>query len=256
MQLDDSNRRYSTIIAGILVIAVVFTFLACACGVWDHKIISNNGIPPEEIAFSSNRRDNIIEYNPGIAFLSISEKCCKCRDTEDEGFLYFDQNIPNLMPLVIDATELQGWSTTVYSYGGYEFVDGYVDIWQKGDLMGTLALDVLEANIQEDIVLAFADIPTEIADYLGLVDGDTLTVDVYTATFSLTDGPIILDSNNVAELLGDGRCRILDDPVPEHLGKWVKLKEFMTWSGCHQVDQQFQIILAYVCMLPGSPTPE
>ncbi len=80
MKLDNSNRRHSNVIAGILVISVASIFLACAFGVWDHKVISNDDPLPNGVVISASSGNNIMENNhlvipSGVGFLPKNERC-------------------------------------------------------------------------------------------------------------------------------------------------------------------------------------
>ncbi|MFW9951339.1 MAG: hypothetical protein ACFFKA_14565, partial [Candidatus Thorarchaeota archaeon] len=180
MKLDNSNKRYPNFIAGILIISVASIFMACTFGIWDHKVISNENPLPYGIVIPAGSGNNLIENNylvipPGVGFLPAHEKIVKVFDTVDEGWLYFDQSgIPSSFPLTITQDILDLWSVTVYSYGGYEFVSGYVDLYQKGDYMGTI-------NYVPDVITK--DQPFAI-DLDGDGVDDAYTVDIYELDFT------------------------------------------------------------------------
>ena len=245
MKLDNSNRRHSNIIAGILVISVASIFLACAFGVWDHKVISNDDPLPNGVVISASSGNNIMENNhlvipSGGGFLPVHEKINRMFDTEDEGWLYFDQSlIPDVFPLTITQTTLDTWDVTVYSYGGYEFISGYVKLWQKGDIVGRLNYDV-ETVVYNSL------------EYISVLGADYF-VDVYTLNFTLDSNPINIDSNHIPSLYDGGWKRIAEGP--KDLDKEVRFVEDMIWSGCGLPDQQFRVILAYKCMLRSPELP-
>ena len=262
MKLDFSNKRYSNIIAGILVISVASIFLACAFGVWDHKVISNNDPLPNGVVMSASSGNNIMENNhlvipSGGGFLPVHEKITKFFDTEDEGWLYFNQDsIPDVFPLTITQADVDSWDIIVYSYGGYQFESGEVDLyqsrsWNKRDYLGTLIYDV--DNVQWDATVTDADL-----DFIAA--GEDYTVDIITLNFTIDlatspSGEINLDSNNLPSLYDSGWMRVFDGPCPDDLDKEVIFKEKMTWSGCHNQDQNFRVILAYNCMLRSPELP-
>ena len=246
MKLDYSNKRYSHFIAGILLITVTSIFLACAFGIWDYKVISNSNPLINEVGMSGGDGNNLIENDPlvipsGVGILPVNEKIVKHFDTVDEGWLYFDQSgIPTEFPLTITQADLNTWDVKVYSYGGYDFISGYVDIWQKGDKMGTLNYAV----------------ETLTEDTLYIMDGNEYTVDLFELSITLKDDvEINLDSNHMPSLFDSGWMRVFDGPCPDDLDKEVVFKEKMIWSGCHNLDQQFRVILAYKCMLRSPELP-
>jgi len=257
MKLDNSNRRYSNIIAGILVISVASIFLACAFGVWDHKVISNDDPLPNGVVISASSENNIMENNhlvihSGVGFLPVHEKIVKVFDTEDEGWLFFDQsNMPDVFPLTLTQADVDAWDVIVYAYGGYEFVSGYVDLyqsrsWNKREYVGTLIYDV--ETVVFDVDLVDPDWISGDADY---------TVDVITLNFTIeaASGEINFDSNHLPSLYDSGWMRVYDGPCPDDLDKEVIFKEKMIWSGCWSSDQNFRVILAYKCMLRSPELP-
>ena len=249
MKLDNSNRRHSNIIAGILVISVASIFLTCAFGVWDHKVISNDNPLPNGVVISASNGNNIMENSylvipSGVGFLSKNERIKKVFDTVDEGWLYFDEsNIPTSFPLTITQDILDTWSVTVYSYGGYEFVSGYANIKQKGSLVGIVnfGVDVIEPNELRAI---------------SIFGGEEYIVDVYTIGFTLAGNDINLDSNYLPTLYDTyhDADAYFGDSCPEDLQKEVLFKENMVWSGCDNEEQNFLVILAYkISVCSGVP---
>ncbi|MFW9820627.1 MAG: hypothetical protein ACFFE5_13540 [Candidatus Thorarchaeota archaeon] len=245
MTLDNSNKRDSEFIAGILVITVISICLACAFGIWDYKVISNNNPLINEVGISLGDGNNIMENNPqvipsGVGFLPVNEKIVKKLDTKDEGWLFFDQTgIPTELPLTITQADLDTWSVKVYSYGGYEFVNGHVDLYQKDwEYKGTLNYNV-ETSYPDTYTM----------------DSTDYSVFVYELGISLADGEINLDSNYLPKLYDTGWMRVFDGPCPDDLDKEVIFKEKMVWSGCDDEDQQFRVILAYKSMLRSPELP-
>ncbi|MFX0105324.1 MAG: hypothetical protein ACFE75_07530 [Candidatus Hodarchaeota archaeon] len=252
MNLDNSNKRYSHFIAGILIISVASIFLVCASGIWEHKVISNYNPLTNGLVMTASNRNNIMENNhmvipPGVDLLPINEKICKVFDTE-KGWLYFDQsNIPTTFPLTITQTMVDAWDVIVYAHGGYEFKCGEVDLWQKGEWKGELEYDVETVVYGATVDAGALGIGTLSGDYV---------VDIYTLNLTITSGTQIdLDSNYVPSLYDSGWMRVFDGPCPGDLGKEVKFKEKMKWSGCHLPDQDFRVILAYKCMLRSPKLP-
>ncbi|MFX0005998.1 MAG: hypothetical protein ACFFAV_04625 [Candidatus Hermodarchaeota archaeon] len=253
MKLDYSNKRCSNYIAGILVISVASIFLACALGIWDHKVISNNDPLPNGGVISVNNGNNIIENNrfiipSGVGFLLAHEKVIQCFDTLDEGWLYFTQTpgVPDYLPLTLTQSEIDSWGDLiVFSYGGYEFKDGYINLYQKGEFKGKLLLTEVDVTP--------VDLTVDLDGPEGPLAEGTYHVDSHTIDVTLDGGQdIYLESNYLPELYDSGWMWAYDCPPVQDLDKEVKFVEKMTWSGCFKPDQEFRVLLAYKSM-PWSP---
>ncbi|MFX1380513.1 MAG: hypothetical protein ACFFA4_15615 [Promethearchaeota archaeon] len=255
MKLDDSNKRYSHFIAGILIISLASIFLACALGVWDHKVISNNNPLPNGVVTSWSNGNKITENNdfvipPGVASLPTHEKVCRKLDTV-EGWIFFDQVPVEDLPLTITQAVVDDWGYAhAYSYGGYSFVEGGADLYQKDDgWIGSITYSIEGTPVET----------TEIAVGIDL-DGDTImeddyTVMDYTIKLTLDQAVINIDSNHLPQLYDSGWMWAYDCPPVEDLDKEVVFKEKMKWEGCHQNDQQFRVMLAYIRMLRSPELP-
>jgi hypothetical protein len=255
MKLDYSNKRYSHIIAGILIISVTSIFLACALGIWDHKVISNNNPLPNGVVTSWNNGNKIIENNdflipPEVASLPTHEKVCRKVDTV-AGWLFFEQVPIGDLPLTITQAVVDDWGFGhVYSYGGYSFVEGSIDLYQKDDgWIGSITYS------QEGVAVPVTEVDVGID-----LDGDSLMEDDYTVmdyTLKLTlDQTVInIDSNHLPQLYDSGLMWAYDCPPVQDLDKEVVFKEKMKWEGCHQNDQQFRVMLAYMRMLRSPELP-
>ncbi|MFX0180147.1 MAG: hypothetical protein ACFE78_08140 [Candidatus Hodarchaeota archaeon] len=244
MELDDTEYRYSLLIAGILVATIFSIFLVIALGVWGHSIFSGTGIEPVPGGLPLGNGENTMENNnpmddilSGVEFLPLAEGCLiEDLDTEPGWVYIHDYYVPDPLPLCLTGSF---GGATVISYGGYDFFGGTGLIFQ-----GKSDAPLSEKLVgMFDIVVtgAWTDIAPEHCPW-----ATGCTVDYWTVEF-IVDGVVQLDSNHVPNILGDAPCDIFDfcDGVPENLDKWVDLGFITCWSGCEKPDQDFQIIYAY-----------
>jgi hypothetical protein len=97
-------------------------------------------------------------------------------DVEAGSVCLYDCNLPTSLPVCINQQWLDNWDLTICVYGGYVPVCGKIWLWQeKTDLSGCIDIDWSDA-----------------------IDcGCPCGAVLYTATFSLSDGPIVFESNNM-----------------------------------------------------------
>ena len=240
MELDDSDCRYSLLIAGILVATIFSIFLVIALGAWGHSIFSGTGIEPVPGGLPLSSGGDPTENNTslddilsGVEFLPVTDGCMlEDLDTEPGWVYIHDFYVPDPLPLCLTGS-LGG--ATVMSYGGYDFFGGTGMIFQgKSD-----------APLCEKLVGMFDIIVTghELVDpgHCPWADPCCL-VDMWTVEF-VVDGCVQLDSNHAPVVYGDC-CQVFDlcDGVPDDLDKYVDLGFITCWSGCEKPDQDFQII--------------
>lgn len=257
MELDDTDCRYSLLIAGILVAAIFSIFLVIALGAWGHSIFSGTGIEPvpgglplcngENTMETNNLEDDILS---GVEFLPISDGCMMEGIDTEPGWVYIhDYGVLDPLPLCLTGSF---GGATVISYGGYDFFGGTGMIFQ-----GKSDAPLCEKLVgMFDIVLtgAWSDYAP---DHCPWADPCCM-VDYWTVEF-VVDGCVQLDSNHAPVVLGDDCCQVFDlcDGVPDDLDKWVDLGFITCWSGCEKPDQDFQIIFAYYLVCYRSPpTPD
>jgi len=279
MKLDDSNRRYSNIIAGILVISVASIILAYALGDWDHNVFSMNNPPQNGVELFMDKGNNIVENDIlcELGFLSIPEKYCSDDLDTDAGEMVILSNLDETqtLPLSINEDMINSdWAMSIYSYGGYEFVEGVIEVyqnkfddqgWWSCDLVGEI--DIIYTTETVDLLTIDETLLNEIKGYFGMdLDEDFDELDITIGTLDLDGATIELDSNHIPDVLTEGwELDNVDhgfffwdwfsDP-PADLDKYVTLKYEMTWEGCWFDEQKFMVILAYSYMLLESLTPD
>jgi hypothetical protein len=237
MKVDDSNKQYLIIIAGILVFTVLSIFVVIAMGFGGHLIFklddtnSNNGV------FPLNSKDDFSSNAGNRKIVSVPEKSVFGPFDTDPGEMeIIDQYLPvDPLPLKITDDYLDDFWVAVGTYGGYSWISGYIKVMQAKS----------DERIWDNIVGYIEITATEIESPHGWT--------YYNLTFSV-DGnhPIILDSNHPPDSpLGDFWVK-----GPEYLDKWVWLKVCTTWEGCPLPEQQFMVILLQIIIFPESPTPE
>jgi hypothetical protein len=185
MKIVDSNKRYGTVIAGILVVSVVSIFVVSALGVGNYSIFSENNIHSREILFIPVNDERVsVAYSGEVEDLETEPGTLTI-----EEFVYdYDDG---QLPLCLTNTELEDWYIIVKSYGGYVPVKWWADqeaeIYQEKDLFWFWCYDQHVGSLE----ISWEDVT---ADY---PDGEC--ADCYTywkGTFSLECGKVIcLDSS-------------------------------------------------------------
>ncbi|MFX0037241.1 MAG: hypothetical protein ACFE9I_16580 [Candidatus Hermodarchaeota archaeon] len=237
MKIDDSNKTYLIIIAGILTLTVLSIFVIIAKGIGGQLEFNLNDSNPNNGIYPLNKREKFAENNGNIELVTVPEKSMfGPYDTEPGMMEIFGQYLPeDPLPLKITNEYLDDYWVAVGTYGGYTWVSGYIKVMQAKS----------DENIWHNIVGYITVTATEIEGPHGWT--------VYNLTFSI-DGnhPIILDSNHPpVSPLGDFWVE-----GPEDLDKWVWLKVYTVWEGCPLPEQKFMVILLKKNIFPESPTPE
>ncbi|MFW9806696.1 MAG: hypothetical protein ACFFFK_08210 [Candidatus Thorarchaeota archaeon] len=128
--------------------------------------------------------------------------------------------LPDVLPLCIDNDYLANWYVEVLSYGGYEPHDGYIVVWQKDEIKGTIYVQWTFSR-----------------------DGECCAYDYWIASF-YTDDKICLESNQYPDVAP----WILGVPDGQQMipGKEVYFCITTYWTGCIPGgDQDFTIIPAH-----------
>jgi hypothetical protein len=252
MKIDDSNKSYSYLIAGILIISVLSIFLAFALGNGSVFNLEQNAVNSTAL---QKTQDNNLLYTGNDICVSIAQK----RDWNDldtaEGHLkILEHNIPDFetqgVPLCIDDALVANWYVLVESKGGYHPVTcgTRIDIYQEK---------------------TYAD-GSVVRDWLGYIkvtwtielDPPCCTV-IYRANFDVFSDDasdpdcIHIESNKFPESSIIPPWR-LEKCVPDtqDLDKWVDIELKSKWAVCGDSSQCFEIILIPKNKFPGSPIPD
>jgi hypothetical protein len=186
MKIVDSNKRYGTVIAGILLVFVVSIFVVSALGVGDYSLFSENNIHSREMLFIQDNDDIVsVAYSGELEDLETEPGTLEIVDFDYD---YEDSKLP----LCLTNAELSDWQIIVKSYGGYVPVTWWADqeaeIYQEKDLFWFWCYDVPVGSLE---------ISWE--KYYDYTDGDDECPECCTywkGTFSLECGEVIcLDSS-------------------------------------------------------------
>ncbi|MFX1396728.1 MAG: hypothetical protein ACFFAS_06750 [Promethearchaeota archaeon] len=142
----------------------------------------------------------------------------------EKGWISVYYNIPDPMDLCLTDDDLAQWTGTMYICG-YEAVNGTIEIWQKGELLGIVNV---EWTLQYQVPCYY---------------------DVYTATFTMEEDYIAIYSNQwpAGAIPVDPDCDPNCDTIP---GKKVILKPVNLYKGCDCKNQMFLKIMAHeICIL-------
>ncbi|MCK4383064.1 MAG: hypothetical protein KAW66_07215 [Candidatus Lokiarchaeota archaeon] len=246
----ETKGSYSKAVIGIIIITFAFSVGLIILGVWEpeqngiqqeynnlpfvpeNKISEESSSEPsssedlsEEIKSSSETTgeefsDAVISGSWDVPVLEIGSVCDL--DTEVGTLEIVSANLPvDPLPLCLTQDWLDQWYVIAESYGGYEFLGGYMVIKQKA-------------------------LPDQFIQIVKLEEFFNHPYMEYKLGFQLMDPdhPIVLESNHVPTIIGDWFCVIPD----KELDKRVDLCFVTTWTGCFQPDQEFLVILAHKTM--------
>jgi hypothetical protein len=166
-------------------------------------------------------------------------KGCDCEDQQfniyelpfnkyvEKGWIEVDYNIPDPMDLCLTAEDLASWTGTM-KISGYEAVNGTIEVWQKGELLGIVKV---EWTFDHQVPCYH---------------------DVYTATFTMEEEYIAIYSNQwpVGADPIDPNCNPCRDTIPD---KEVILKPVNLYKGCDCTNQMFLKIMAHEIRIPRVP---
>jgi hypothetical protein len=234
MKIDDSNKRYSIIIAGILIVSVASIFLAIASG---YGIFKRNHDIPYRFSMEFPANLNKKAWNdpvPGnIKFVSVAQEC----DLLDLDTLRGEikpntpyTNIPDPLPLCIDDSVVADWWIAYLVCGDYDVrkkdCTYYGKIEFRNDKDGLLGTVYMNGKPVE----------TDLPCCWTLVNFTVF--DVYGIGFEIPSNykPIV-----------DPDCNLFmhkDYNEPPGFNKKVDLKIITYWEGCLQDVQKFRLILA------------
>ncbi|TFF85769.1 MAG: hypothetical protein EU518_00535 [Promethearchaeota archaeon] len=225
----ESDSKTTT---GIFVISIGLIFLTLMFGFWglatvietnDNQFATNVGNDKmsfdqaEEKSlglFASNLYSSVVADGFRLNDVSVAEECDWFDADVEAGLITVcDGYFPDTLPVCITNDWLADKWVTLCVYGGYEPLDGWMDLHQmKTGKDGSINIEWTSET---------TDCPC------GAV--------LWTAHFSVDD-PIVLDSNHMP-VVCIGGCEIPDGP--EDLDKWVCASITTLWQGCGDADQQF-----------------
>lgn len=228
----DRVRLDLSIVAGILLVLFVSIFLGFAL-VGGFLTNSDNIKPSINLEYKKFQVDiagtdpYLSGYNP---IVSVAQKGCCCMDTLPGEIVIDSYNLPEVLPLCLTQEILDNYYLTVNVTGGYEPIGGSITLYQKFAKVGEI--DVIWTNADPEV---------------------TSCLEVWTATLVLTDGPIILESNQWPA--GAEPLFPEYETIP---GKRVCVSYESLWQGCNlEEKQRFELIQIHqhVCIkiVPNSP---
>ena len=239
MVIDCSNKRRSLIIAGILAITILSVLAVFILGLGVKDTINQD---VNDFSFENTTKEEKMKPgNIGNIDTVLVAHCCDWDDfdTEKGHIKITDGYIDSVLPLCINDNTIDWW-IELEVYGGYTFVEGVIDFYQKGQWVGYI----------EIVLRSSSNIPYMPCCYQEVV------LESYVDCHSFC-----LDSNQYPDIIND--CGLCTMNIPEFCtfeggipGKDVDLKFNTTWQGCECEDQSFEIILAQKDNISESPTPE
>ena len=248
MKLDNSNKRYSNIIAGILVIVGLSIFMAFFIGFWGNGISEQNGCRDSfEESISGN---NKIESIAQTGFWQVDVE----KGTMDNVQVSWDSSYDLKICTTMD--DIEQWWLEIDVYGGYdpcELCDNYFHIYQeKPDgilIQGIYLIDPLSFHWEE--VGTSGPCNAKVTWRLTFGDGDLSTDDVI--LWKDVDGDLSTDD------LIPITCMIFDSNRKPfctshcHLDKFVTFDLSTCWQGCPCPTQRFVKILTHKDNTSGVP---
>ncbi len=219
-----TNRMIMVLSVGIVLALAVggFVLAANSLGDQDQCLIDD----PQKIVLDNIDVDLVETAQPltlrELDFVLESESGCwgpLC--TEVGSIEFFDDNLPDVLPLCIDNEYLSEWYVDVLVYGGYTpwEMGGYIDVWQKGDFQGRICIT-----------------------WTYLMKGECCAYDYWRATFSVRED-ICLESNQYPDVAPWDISYPADQlTIP---GKCVYFDIMTYWTGCvpgEEPSQDFTII--------------
>jgi hypothetical protein len=246
MKIDDSNKRYAVIIAGILLITVIPVFVAFALGVMGGRVFTDNGTQPigGGVPVTSGKNDSVNKLdnhqgNDNLVPGSKSGCCISDMDTEKGSIdVEVQQDNDYELPLCIDEqSDLNGLNKalniTLIVCGGYKPQCGDSYLWlDQGWFCGE--------DREGKVYIQWIEIQKP--------DGVCCCWKYYEAEFKYGDKICFVSSQ-------------LPDDIPQCWDRYGeqwgdKVKEVdidleIYWKGCH-----FWTIPVSDFQFPESPTPE
>ncbi|MFX0075114.1 MAG: hypothetical protein ACFE96_06715 [Candidatus Hermodarchaeota archaeon] len=169
MKIDEIIRNPFYIVAGILLalISLILVGFVLAIGdsyIYQHEIYDDFMGYPLQTGLDNpvleSVEDDLAEF--------VAQDGSVCMETEQGTFEIYDFCLPDVLPLCLTQEVLDNWWVVLKVSGGYEPIDGFAILCQKGEYKGTI------------------DINYEYAGH------EPCYYDYWVAHFALTDGPIEL----------------------------------------------------------------
>ena len=157
-------------------------------------------------------------------------------DVADGYLTYIGDNLPSDLPLCIEQTDIDPWTVTVQSYGGYTPVDFMSTVYlRQGTPAWTWKYNEYYINVTWTVDPAY--VKTCCADQQWIADF-TIPTGMY------PEDKICFDAENYPDVTPFSMYKWYGDPVCNEIipGKQVQWRFDSTWSGCHEEDQYFTII--------------
>jgi hypothetical protein len=261
MNLDNSNKRISNIIAGILVVVVVSVFIAIALG-----------LIGENLYLEDKTSDPLLLWDLGNSdFVPIAQTCPGGEwDTDAGSIEVVQEDLADLFefPLCFNPSDpqcevnslLDTWFRVYKVCGGYYPCDcgtQAFDLYQQNKLTGELEI-VTSPGYYVGWSLDWHQLTAqEIADgYDGIVFtfdtiDDCCCTSYWIATINTDcNNPGCIDSNQWPDVPDD--CTMGPTFSAEIPGKEIIAELTSTWCGCPVLGQRFVLILVQIFRIPDS----
>jgi hypothetical protein len=239
MKIDNSNKRDSLIIAGILVFLITSIFVAFIIRFGDYSLnteINKNAeeMYSESFVFKHNSSESETDD------VHIAQSCnITGLDTVPGSITIDSYYYDDPLPLCVTPEVVSDWFVLVRSEGGYVPTGGDIEFWQKDQLVWN---DCWEDG--QTMYLGYGIAVEDVTDGIYTTD-PCCCVRWYNLTIDTScNNWACLDSNQYPPVCGD--CEITDfEAGMEIPDKDVDLHIRMDWEGCTMPDQQFEIIYAH-----------
>ncbi len=185
--------------------------------------IAANSLGDQNQSSSDNRQKTVLDNFDLIEtanlqtsrepdFVVESESGCWGPFNTERGWIYWDgYYIPSELPLCINNVTMDNWYVKVLSYGGYDPIGGFINVYQKDEFKGIIYIQWADA---------------------GKGDFVCCTYNWWEATFYVREN-FCLDSNQYPAGYYDGQY------IPD---KEVYFGIDTLWTGCGHESQDFTII--------------
>jgi hypothetical protein len=244
MKIDDSNKRYSMIITGILLITTVVIFVTFTVGAMDQIAFSDNGAQPTTEG-GNNDSENMLNNKGDDDLVSESKRGCDIKMKTEPGTIEVDYELSPCyeLPLCFDEqAELdelnRALNITLAVCGGY-----------KPQTRSNLSL------IQEYCgQVRYGEIDIDWVEYQPADGKPCCCWTYYYAVFTNVPNICLIASTQMPTNNILPSCMSLEDPSWPSSGhvesKKVDVDINIYWEGCH-----FWTIPTSDFQFPGAPTP-